>query len=179
MNTYLVKLKLQIGEYEKSSVSLVDAATSSIAIEQALQGECHGAIEDGTAHWSDGGIFDLGGEFHYSVSSCELVNAEHVAVMKNYLNFHVAEPIGFAGTRGSMTIIANDTYHLFHFCDAALSGLEHEAWYPFEQGALLQSVERYLVSVGIAHNVTSIMPLRQCGDATDYHVIYNRGIQIP
>lgn len=80
MPHYLVTRKIIIGEYEKSNESLVQADSEDEAREKALLGECH----DDTALIEDWGIYDCGGEFHYSISDCKLVSPEHVEVLKQY-----------------------------------------------------------------------------------------------
>lgn len=71
-----------------------------------------------------------------------------------------------------------------HFCSTFLKGYEidestgmfksggKDAWFPIRQG-LFVTIEVLLVAFGIAHNVTSVSELRECGESTDYEVVYN------
>ena len=83
---YVVKLTIRAGEYEKSVTKLVCADTEELANDQALLGECHGSIDDGTAEYTETGIADLGWEFHYSVDWSKEVHAEHVPVLRTYFD---------------------------------------------------------------------------------------------
>ena len=49
MKTYLVKLLLQCMSYEKTFSRIVTARDEKAAGRVAMQAECHGTIEDGTA----------------------------------------------------------------------------------------------------------------------------------
>jgi len=84
MKTFIVKLDIQSGEYQKSTQKLIKADSPKEAETNALTGECHGTLGE-TAEWTENGIADLGWEFHYSVSSCVEVDPEHVAVLEQYL----------------------------------------------------------------------------------------------
>jgi hypothetical protein len=57
-----------------------------------------------------------------------------------------------------------------HFCSTGLQG--EDKWFPIRQG-LFVTIEVLLVAFGIAHNVTSVNELRECGESTDYEVVYN------
>ena len=83
---FVVKLTIRAGEYEKSVTKLVFADSEELANEQALLGECHGSIDDGTAEYTETGIADLGWEFHYTVSWTKEVHAEHVNVLRTYFD---------------------------------------------------------------------------------------------
>lgn len=83
MNTYYVDVKIIAGEYEKSCSSLREADTEEEAKRYALLGESHDDEED--LEWSDGGVYDCGGEFHYSVKHCKLVAPEDVPVLSKYM----------------------------------------------------------------------------------------------
>lgn len=86
MNYYVVNIKIQTGEYEKNSLVLLQALNKVEAEKEALLAECHGEI-DVTAEWTqNGGIADLGWEFHYSIGSCKEVKAEHVGILTEYIN---------------------------------------------------------------------------------------------
>ena len=81
MKTFLVELKIQAGEYEKSCLKLENAETKEEAGKMAILGECHGEPE-----WTDTGAADLGWEFHYSVYNCKEVLPEHVSILESYFN---------------------------------------------------------------------------------------------
>ena len=81
MKTFLVKLKILAGEYEKSSNQLIEAENKVAAGNEALVNECHD-----TPEWTDSGVADLGWEFHYSVYSCKEIAPEHVSILKTYFN---------------------------------------------------------------------------------------------
>lgn len=80
MNTYVVTLDLQIGEYEKQSITLVEALNSESACEIALENECHGDHEMEGEY-----MIDMSGEMSYCVSTCTEVSIEHAKVLKEYL----------------------------------------------------------------------------------------------
>lgn len=83
MNVYYVEVKIIAGEYAKSCASLREADTEEEAKRFALLGESHYDEED--LEWADGGVYDCGGEFHYSVNYCKLVAPEDVAVLEKYM----------------------------------------------------------------------------------------------
>lgn len=83
MNTYYVDVKIIAGEYEKSCASLREADTEEEAKRYALLGECHDDEED--LEWDHGGVYDCGGEFHYSIRSCQLVAPEDVPALAKYM----------------------------------------------------------------------------------------------
>lgn len=53
---------------------------------KALEGECHGSLEDETAEWTSNGIADLGYEFHYRSIGCERVKPEHEPFLRLYFD---------------------------------------------------------------------------------------------
>jgi hypothetical protein len=83
MNTYYVVIEILAGEYALSTSSLVIADHEDEAKRNALLGECYYDEED--LEWSERGVYDCGGEFHYAVHSCTQVENEDVAVMKKYM----------------------------------------------------------------------------------------------
>lgn len=85
MPKFVIYLKIQAGEYEKSSRTLVDAISKEEAEKTALLGECHGSIGS-SSEWTEKGIADLNWEFHYSVNSCKEVAEEHVDILCAYFN---------------------------------------------------------------------------------------------
>lgn len=80
MANYLIKLKLTIGEYEKTSKHLVEAPDMAAAEKQAIENEAHGDLD-----WDDCGAYDMGGEMYYGVLSGTLVADEDVAALRRYL----------------------------------------------------------------------------------------------
>ena len=85
MKTFIITLNLQAGEYEKTSITLVKGINEQEAMQEALLAECHCTEDDGGLDWADGGVYDLHGEFHYSVRNCTLVNQDHVAILSQYI----------------------------------------------------------------------------------------------
>lgn len=61
---YLVELKIQCGEFEKHTHKVVWADDPDSAGDYAIYCESH---DSRRLDWADGGAYDLGGEFHYSV----------------------------------------------------------------------------------------------------------------
>jgi len=82
MKTFCVKLKIQAGAYEKIAIHLVMATDETEAGKSAMLGECQ---DEETAEWADGALYDLGGEFCYSVKSIKEVPPEQVEVLRQYL----------------------------------------------------------------------------------------------
>ncbi|MBE0472485.1 MAG: hypothetical protein IBX55_23630 [Methyloprofundus sp.] len=82
---FLVTLNIQMGEYEKSCVKLIIEEDEAKAGQAAMEGECHGSIEDGTSEETKDGIADLGWTFHYSVRNCVKVCNEDAVTMAMYL----------------------------------------------------------------------------------------------
>jgi hypothetical protein len=86
MAKFMVDLKLQIGEYEKSAVHLIDAESKQKAMLQALADESHGNANMDT---NDGIWWDMGGEMAYSVRSCREVSEDVVkTLVKDIGCFH-------------------------------------------------------------------------------------------
>jgi hypothetical protein len=83
MKTFMVKINIQSGEYVKTTQALVEAFSEKEAEKKALINECHGTLGE-NSEWENGGIADLGWEFHYSVSNCIEVSPEHVKTLKIY-----------------------------------------------------------------------------------------------
>ena len=84
-NTYLIKLKLQIGEYEKSSVHLVESEHSTLAVEAALKNECHHDIGEGAEFMEIDQMEDAHGEMVYRLYSMHKVDPEDVDTLRKYL----------------------------------------------------------------------------------------------
>jgi hypothetical protein len=86
MAKFIVDLELQIGEYEKGSVHVIDAPTKSHAMLQALADESHGNANMDSC---DGVWWDMGGEMAYSVRSCREVSEDVVkTLVKDIGCFH-------------------------------------------------------------------------------------------
>ena len=81
---FFVKLKLIIGEFEKSSVDLVTVESEEDVERAALLGEAHHDIDDG-AYFGDGGLYDDFGGMHYKVVACQEVTDQEAAVLSKYL----------------------------------------------------------------------------------------------
>ena len=84
--TYLVDVKLNIGEYEKSSRHLVDAENENKALEFALLGECHNNLGEGS-EWTDDDkdqIEDDFGGMIYSAYSVKEISEEDAETLKKY-----------------------------------------------------------------------------------------------
>lgn len=64
----------------------------------------------------------------------------------------------------------------FHFCSVPLlQGLNCDLWWPMPEGESLHSaIESVMVINHIAHNVTSLNPIRRQGKSTDYRVVFNK-----
>ncbi|MCB5162947.1 hypothetical protein [Marinomonas algarum] len=84
MKTFIVKVEIQAGEYQKQATALVKGKSQTEAEAIALEGECHGTLGD-NAEWTQSGIADLGWQFHYSVHSSTEVEPEHVSILNKYL----------------------------------------------------------------------------------------------
>ncbi|WP_286984087.1 hypothetical protein [Haliea sp.] len=89
LDTYFVTIEMQAGEYQKTIRKLVRATSPKEADEKAIEGECHGSLEDGTAEWTSNGISDLGYEFHYKSIDCKKVQPEHEVFLRLYFDFSI------------------------------------------------------------------------------------------
>jgi hypothetical protein len=85
MKTFLVSLKIQAGEYEKSSSCLVSANTEALAVDYAIYLEAH---DPDTLDWDDNGASDLGWEFYYTGSGTKEVPAEEAQILAKYFTLH-------------------------------------------------------------------------------------------
>jgi hypothetical protein len=84
-NIYYIETKIQTGEYEKTSTTLVAADTKKEAQEKALLGECHGSLENKSIEFTgDDAVEDMGGEFIYSIYTCIKVDEEDVETLRKY-----------------------------------------------------------------------------------------------
>ena len=86
MAKYLVDLQLQIGEYEKNNVHLIEAETKQQAMLQAMAGESHGNANMDT---NDGIWWDMGGEMAYRVNRCSQICDVTAGVLVNTHCFYV------------------------------------------------------------------------------------------
>jgi hypothetical protein len=85
INLYLVTVDIQAGEYEKSSEALVYAKDEDAAYTIAMEGECHGSINAGTAEWEGDTLVDMGWEFAYTVGGIKLIAPEDHDVILRYM----------------------------------------------------------------------------------------------
>lgn len=88
MNTYLVRINIQTGEYQKIVTTLVDAKTQQEAGKLALENECHADIgepDSAGTFWHEGGIVDLSWEFYYTLKNIKQIQPEYVEVFREYL----------------------------------------------------------------------------------------------
>lgn len=83
MATFLVELTVQTSGYEKSTQHLVEAGCKSLATDYALYCESH---DPESLDWDDKRVVDMGYEFVYTVRSVTEVPAEHLDVLKHYMN---------------------------------------------------------------------------------------------
>jgi hypothetical protein len=77
-NCYMVNLNIRIGEYEKGANHAVRANSEDEAVRSAIELEAHDELD-----WSDGGAYDLGGEFHYSARGVQQISEEQYALFEN------------------------------------------------------------------------------------------------
>ena len=85
--TFLVELKMNIGEFEKYSNHFVEAETKEKAVERALLGECHHDLDDG-AEWMDEDkdqISDDFGGMIYTSCGAKEIDEKDVDILKKYL----------------------------------------------------------------------------------------------
>lgn len=80
---FLVKYKIQVGEYEKMGTALIKSTCEDEAAKEALLGECHNGLDEG-AEWLEEGqqIEDAYGEMIYTVRECKPVTAEQFEILK-------------------------------------------------------------------------------------------------
>lgn len=78
--------------------------------------------------------------------------------------------------RGEVAIIVMPDKNFYHFCGAGLQGVGNDAWYPYSEGQLFQTVERILMTAKVANNVISVDRPRRNGMSIDYRVLYNKYI---
>ena len=74
---YIVNLRLILGEYEKSSMHVVDANTATEASQLALANECNQNCHmepDGESCWD-------GSDFVYRVKSCQPIPADFARLL--------------------------------------------------------------------------------------------------
>lgn len=88
MAKFLVDLKLQIGEYEKSTMHLIESETREQAMLQAMADESHGEANMDSC---DGVWWDMGGEMAYCVRKCEPITDDIVKALTFTGCFHVRQ----------------------------------------------------------------------------------------
>ncbi|ELA9367530.1 hypothetical protein QUN99_003420 [Vibrio parahaemolyticus] len=79
--TYIAKVLIQAGEYEKTSRFLVVAESKALAEDYAVYSESHGPD---SLDWAQRAVFDLGGEFAYT-ASVEQVRLDDLCILEKYL----------------------------------------------------------------------------------------------
>ena len=83
---WIVSRTLMLGEYEKTNDTVVQADTRVEAERKALEGECHGSIDDGSARYDKGTMWDMHDEMAYSIRDCKLIESqEHLDILRRYL----------------------------------------------------------------------------------------------
>ena len=80
MNTYVVKVKITVGELVNFQPILLQALDPEYADRFAYL-----ILQRGELEPSDSGFFDMGGEIHLEVIRVDEVADEHVAIMEHYL----------------------------------------------------------------------------------------------
>lgn len=84
MKTFLVKLHIQAGEYEKSSVHLVSASSPDEAEELAIRDEAH----NDKLYKRHGWTYENDDSFAYAAKKItEIEDEQEKAVLKKYLYF--------------------------------------------------------------------------------------------
>jgi hypothetical protein len=83
--TFIVKLQIRCGEYEKHTQSLQTARTAASAMKKALIGECHNDIGDGARRLNADQYEDDWGGMIYTCCSVTPVAPEHVPILEKYL----------------------------------------------------------------------------------------------
>lgn len=83
--------------------------------------------------------------------------------------------------RGNLVVIASNSTiagRAVHFVQhQLLSGCNYNLWFPVSADETwFVALERILVANGIAENVTSITPLRECSEYTDFEIIFNHKV---
>jgi hypothetical protein len=81
-DTYLVKLRLIIGEFEKSAVHVIIASSSIEARKRAIECECHGTPESMTDNCDE--AWDCG-QMVYQVTDCDLIEGNDAEVIRRLL----------------------------------------------------------------------------------------------
>jgi hypothetical protein len=61
----------------------------------------------------------------------------------------------------------------FHFTSTLLQG--NDIWFPIGEDSLFVAVEKVMQANEVAHNVTSVGEIRECGPSKDYLVVFNMG----
>lgn len=76
--------------------------------------------------------------------------------------------------RADVVVLHDVNRSAIHFTGTKLQG--DDLWIPFdpERESLHWFIETILTMNNIAHNVTSVERIRQCGRCDDYRVVYNR-----
>lgn len=83
MNTYLVKLTIYTGGYEKTTIHLIDAPNATQAGRKAMEDESHDP--DSLEFEGDNRAEDMGGEFVYEVHSADEVHWKDAVTLRKYI----------------------------------------------------------------------------------------------
>lgn len=79
---YLVKLRVRDGEFETTTVTVVEAASPADAEEKALLGYCHCELGNG-AERDEFGVSDCHSQRHYSVQNTVRLDPEEARVLRH------------------------------------------------------------------------------------------------
>lgn len=91
MNHYLVSVKITHGEFEESDNLIVLAKDREDAGRTAINECSRGELEP-----SDYGYFDMGCQIHLAVKGIELIQPEHLPILRHYLQgVPLPEPEGW------------------------------------------------------------------------------------
>lgn len=82
---FIAIVQIQAGAYEKLKHQLVYSDSKEEAEEKALLAQCHCGIGEG-AEWEGDVIYDLSGEFAYSLFSIKEISPEHAFIVEQYLD---------------------------------------------------------------------------------------------
>lgn len=85
MKKFIVTLLLNLGGFEKYSLTFVCAKNENKAVELALELECHG---DFAFSKNKNSITDLANDFEYFVHSCKEIPENEVEILEKYLSLN-------------------------------------------------------------------------------------------
>ncbi|MCK8417643.1 hypothetical protein [Erwinia amylovora] len=81
-------------------------------------------------------------------------------------------------TRAKLIAITTNAVRGIHFCNhPLLSGSNFNLWFPVSPDeSWFVAIERILTMNGVAENVTSVTPIREAVEYTDFEIIFNRNV---